>query len=546
MDRHRRPATRNGLRKGRIPGMNNDASAITLKSQGPASKLMRVVLLLLLLAPLAAAQGHDHGTSPVRIATDLNADGLALAGHPAHFALVAFGDDEVPDFHQDLPVRVWYNDTLLWEQTVISGHDYDGINAFSIAFPGPGTWRVEALNGDDVIAERNGTVVDAGADQAELTWVRGGAYDVQTFNFDLTVDGERVNHSDTWFEIWRDGMLWFRTHTHTHDEEQEVTVRLPMGPFTARLTGYMAFPTEDGPRFAAVAEEIQGEVTDVEGALRDLGTPPTPPEAKNAAVQGTNTSPYHLVGTYDPFTQVGPDTLQHLSALVVDEHGDAVQHVDFKAELWGPDGLQFASDTLHEYDGIYDVATRQEIPGVYWLDVTASRGDWTDTIQLPYTVLPPAVATVAGPQIVTLAGSLTAGTAGDMTIWAADPAGNPFAHGEMEVQVRAAADRPALVHAKLHTHTNGDFPFRLALAEAGDHDLVVTPFPLDPQPVMGYHRGQLGAPMDFNLDVAEGPGFPATATSVGEGPVTDRAASALWVAPLAFLVLVVAAVRRRA
>lgn len=484
---------------------------------------MRVLALALLLAlPMVAAQGHDHGGAggPVVVATDLDTDGLALAGTPAHFAVVAFGDDDEPDFHQDMPVRVLLDGVVLWETTATSGHDYDGVVELDVVFPHEGTWRVEAIGADgSVVAHREGPVV-ARVSEPEVSWlgeVPATATTGEPLRLEYGLAGARglLNHTDVVVEVYRDGLLVFRTHTHTHTTMQSLDVAFPApGEYVLRRIGYQAFPTETGAAFEPIVDE---QVITVAGGLP---TPaPSVPGAQtdlNAVVRGQGGGTYQLLGAYDPYTVVGPGTLQHLSALVVDPAtGGLVQHVDFEASLTGPAGTLFESATLHEYDGIYTLATQQVVPGSYGLTVTASRGDWSDTIHLPYVVAPPAAATVAGPQVLTLEADpdAAAGQPGAIRFQAADAAGRPFAHGELEIDLRDARGL-SLLHAKLHTHDDGAFPATIT-APAGSNPLHVTPFPLMPQPALTYHQDALGAPLGFTLDRAPG------SVSIDDGPMPD-------------------------
>lgn len=486
---------------------------------------MRVLALaLLLVLPLVAGQGHEHGGpgGPVAVVTDLHTDGLAFAGTPAHFAVVAFGSDDEPDFHQDMPVRVLLDDVVLWQTTAASGHDYDGIVELDIVFPHPGTWRVEALDADGgVLAHREGTVVER-VTEPEVTWLgtvpaTASVLEPLRLEYGLAGAAGLLNHTDVVLELYRDGLLVFRTHTHTHTETQSVGLRFPEpGEYTLRRIGYQAFPTEDDAAFRPVVDERTITVTGVPPA--PVPSTPTLPGATtdlNAVVRGEAGGAYQLLGAFDPYTVVGPGTLQHLSALVVDpEERALVQHVDFEATLTGPAGELFSSSTLHEYDGIYELATQQTLPGTYRLAVTASYGDWSDAIELVYVVAPPAAATVAGPQVLTLtSGALTESQPSPIEFRAADAAGNPFAHGELEIDLRDR-DGLSLLHAKLHTHGDGAFPATVAVP-AGSNPLHVTPFPLMPQPALTYHQDELGTPLGFRLDAEPG------AVLFDDGPMPD-------------------------
>ena len=465
---------------------------------------MRAWILLLLVVPLGAAQGHDHGDgSGYVIASDLGPDGFAYVGSPAHFELIAFGDDHVPDFHVDLPVRVTLDGQLLYETTTTSGHDYDGVHGFDVVFPRAGTWEVSILADGEPVATRTGQAVDVPrSGWAGSTMAGGPSIGVDGFDFVIdTKNGPgRANHTDLLLEVFQDNRAVFRTHLHIHDEAARFTYRHDLGtPASVQVTRYTAFPQPD------VAPLMPGSTVLPIPANVPLPMPTVPspelPADKNAVV--TTSGTYDLVGTFDPFTQVGPDTLQHLNVLVLDpETGEPVQHVDFEATLTGPPGLIFQSSSLHEYDGIYTLETRQRLPGQYHLDVTAKRGGWSDDIRLTYYVLPPVMATLAGPQTVALSqDTFTTGQATPFSWNIADLAGRPFAHGEVDLRIVKPGDPDRLISPqvyirdKIHTHANGNFDITYAFPEAGDWPLLTDPFPLDPQPVgpFTYNTLQLAA-----------------------------------------------------
>jgi hypothetical protein len=389
-----------------------------------------------------------------------------------------------------------------------------------------------------MVAMFTGTVLPApGADapQAELVVTAVSAAPTEQvmagqpvhFTVDLldapaAAAGARIDHSDTWFEAWKDGRLEFRSKLHTHDELQELDYSFQeAGTYVVRFTGYQAYPTvkSQAKFFAPVVHEQSIMV--LPGAPVSAvhpESPPTPAQGEgippiNAVVEGQAGGQYLLVGTFDPYTVVGPDTLQHLYALVVDPAtGEPIQHVDFKAVFHGPVTHLFSSETLHEYDGIYELTSRQLLPGAYTLDVTAERGDWSDTIHMTYVVSPPVVAipTIAsdvGPVRFDLQQpTLVAGATGDFVLHGADLAGEPFAHNEVEFRLFAAgADESRsvpLVSGKLHTHDDGDYGFRLAFPTAGTYRLELTPTPLMANPV-------LLTAQSFDIAVGEGPGLPA-------------------------------------
>ncbi len=500
-------------------------------------RILGVVIALLLL-PVAGAQSHEHGEAgPVVIATDLGPSMTAHVGSPVHFALLALGDDLDPDFHVDLPVRVTLNNVTLWQTTMVSGHDYDGINALDIVFPVAGDWEVAVMADGAVQHAIHGKVIDTPLRAAKLLLEAPASATVgspASFTYEL-VDGGRVNHTDAVFEVFKDGQLWFRTHTHTHTEAQSIDYAFTeSGAYTIRVTGYTAFPGSA----ASVAPVVAQVLINVAPAPIPLPTTPSAqqPAAKNAVVHGEADAPYQLLGTFDPYTIVGQRTVQHLNAVVIDpDTRMPVQHVDFEATLTGPRGVVFSSDTLHEYDGIFELALRSADLGEHTLTLTASRGDWQGSMSMTYLVAPPVQANVFGPQTVTLqTGDAVSGTPMDSVLRIAGIGDRPFAHGEIEFELRSPED-VTLVRNKLHTHADGTFPFTATTAGAGRHALILTPFPLDPQPVTGY------GVLDFALAVALGPGLPVAAAIE---PAADSAQAPGAPAALMLVALALAARRR--
>lgn len=529
--------------------------------------LMRLLCVLILAAtlvnlPMASAQVHDHlNASGVAIAHDLPPDGRTYIGNIAHFAVVGLGDDDVPDFHQQNHVRVTLNGVVLYETTPDSGHDYDGMYAFDVVFPVVGRYAVEALDGEMVLASFEGTVVEPLAGPSSLILEGPGTAalgELATFRFQ-TQDGTGaiVPHSDSIFEVRQGTTLVFRTKTHTHDEVQEVRYAFPLiGDYTVRVTDYRAYPSGgEALDFAPQTAEKTVTVTPGVPPIEALTVPQ--PLDLNAVVQGTvQGGAYTLVGTYDPYTVVGPFTPQRLSAVVIDPATRApVQHVDFTARLVGPLGSTlFASETLHEYDGIFEVVTMQPLVGAYLLVVDAERGDWKGHVELPYIVAPPVVAApmvgAAGPQLITVDGLMDAkaGVPMDLQFFAHDVTGLlPFAHSEIDLQILDAARVPVLA-TKIHTHDDGRFTLTFTPPAEGDYTLRLSPFPLLPSPTPVFYGANLGDPLDIPLHVAAGPGFPTVAaTGIDQNGVADKESPASGPAAIVLLLaaIAVAATRRR-
>lgn len=457
-----------------------------------------IPLALLAAASLAGAQGHEHGNQgPILLTHDGPADGRQFAGNLAHFAAIAHGPDAIPDFHQDVPMRITLNGRVLFETTPDSGHDYDGINIVDVVFPEAGAYLVEALDASGAaVATFAGEVLPApelAASLATSDWMEQPVVGrpvpfTHWVAPDATVQDALIPHTDCWFEVLRDGRTEFRTKTHTHEEKQVVEYAFSQaGPHVVRTTCFQAYPSVKATLFAPVVHEqtVEVQAAAVPGIpAPGMEAPVLPPADQNAVVQGTADGELLLVGTFDPYTVVGPDTLQHLVVAAVDPAtGAPRQHVDFTATFSGPAGVIFSSDTLHEYDGLYEVAARQTLPGVYTLRVTADAGDWTDSIAMAYTVAPPVAPTSAGLVSFDLAyHGASEGIVGDYA-FAAQASSGPFAHSEIELRVLGASSPIPLLVAKLHTHADGTFPFRLSLPQ-DDYVFEVDGFPLVPEAVL--------------------------------------------------------------
>ncbi|MHB1262299.1 MAG: hypothetical protein ACYC2H_11360 [Thermoplasmatota archaeon] len=512
-----------------------------------------VVLLVAFVAavlPSAAAQAHQHGgfSSEIAIAHDGPPDGRTFVGNVNHFSVIAHGDDEIPDFHQDIPWRVRLNGAILVETTSDSGHDYDGVNTFDIVFPVEGEYMVEALDAEGKTAAMfMGTVGPApaspGSIKLDLPSGPVVAGQLAKFTYSVSDAGEGgsdlpIAHSDCTFEALIGGRTEFRAKSHTHEDRQSLDYAFAQaGTYTIRVLCFQAYPSMKATLFAPVVLEQSLMVLPGPPANNGAAPPgfPPPPAALNAVVTAPAGDGMTLVGTFDPFTVVGPDTLQHLNVLAVNTTGNPIQHVDFTAVLDGPAGQVFASDSLHEYDGILEFTTRQLVPGPYTLRVTAEGASGSGELAMTYVVAPRAAPTNAGLVDVTLdAPDVSAGAASPWTLAAAATSG-PFAHGELDIRLTASGSEIPYLQTKLHTHADGRFPLMLALPTAEAYALEVQPFPLMAELV-------LPEPASFTIEPVGG--MPMTGVSAMDGPTAGQEAPAIG--PVLVLVALVAlAVARR-
>ncbi|MEA3144423.1 MAG: hypothetical protein QOG31_1747 [Thermoplasmata archaeon] len=522
----------------------------------PAMRALPVLLLFVALAALPAVAQHNHvGTATAIIAHDTPPDGRTYVGDVTGFAVVDDADHDLqPDVHQNNHIRVSENGAVLWEASADAGHDYDGVNTFSVVFPVAGSYEV-ALVADDgtVQARHTGNVSAAHAPATATVDLQAPASvpALQAADFTLKVSAPAglLDHSDAIFEVREGSDLVFRTHAHTHTEPMALSYAFSRpGTYTVSATGYLAFATGKGTEFAPVHAEktVTVGLPAVQG-FTPVAAAPTAVGDNIVTAGTTQGGDYKLFGTYDPYTVVGPGTQMHLAALVMDPATlRTVQHVDFKATLTGPLGTVFSSQSLHEYDGIYELAAKQPTPGAYTLTIDATRGAWSGHLVLPYSVALTPTTSGFGP--VTLkeqAQPIAAGTATTLTLAAVDAAGMPYKHSEVDVVVLDAHGN-GLLWTKLHTHDDGQFPLTYAFPAAGAYTLRVAPTALDGAPLT-YLGGALSAAVDIPVTVGAGPGIPTALIQ----PAAD-AANASQTAPDAGLLLLAgalglaAALRRRA
>lgn len=509
-------------------------------------RVASLILLAILVLPFAAAQHEHHDAAQVVIAHDANMLGYEYVGNLAHFGVLDLGGDLVPDYHQQNHIKVTLNGATLMETTPDSGHDYDGVNMFDVTFPVAGEYSVADYNeAGQMLAMFNGTVVAQPAyTGTPAPFIALDGPDVvtpgspATYTYSLRSDyadhgGHIMNHTDAWFEVRDSDGLQLRTKTHTHNEAMSVDYFYTgkQQSYTVRVTGFQAYPGPSAILFApSTVEKVVKMMSGIPSAPTANPVGPTAPDAPqmNAVVQGSNTSPYTLVGTYDPWTTVGPSTQMHLTALVMDPVTHApVPHVNFVASLREPSlgYTLFSSNTLHEYDGIWEF-TAVEPVGQYVLSIDATRGNWTSHIDMPYAVVPPALAAMqsgstipitptGGVELVDVQGldNLSAGRPFMLDLAIRDSLDAPLMHSEIDYQVVSQEGTPVLA-GKLHTHETGQFRLTAALP-AGNYTLRLAPFALEPRPTVAFYNAACapafaapGCRVDaIPFTVGPGPGF---------------------------------------
>jgi hypothetical protein len=332
--------------------------------------------------------------------------------------------------------------------------------------------------------------------------------------------GNVLNHTDAIVEIRRGQAqeLEFRTHVHTHDEPMRFSYapqdRDAPGPeYTMNIIGYQAFPTKSSVKFATVTATQTLTVP----PLGCPGSSPLTPPTVTATPEDSGGGAYELFASYDPEPQVFKYGNIRLSGIVLDsEARTPVAHVDFSARLEkAGGGLVFESESLHEYDGVYELLFAPLEAGDYVLHLTAERGNWTQTKRMPFSVDEAGLPLAAGPGIVTVDGldaPLKAWTPQSVTLSMGTLVGTPIMHSEIDFQVRkGSADGLLILQNKLHTHSDGSMGFDLALSDAGDYVLVLDPETLEGEPITSYgiQSQDGGLVMPFSVGPGGAPAIPA-------------------------------------
>jgi hypothetical protein len=517
-----------------------------------------LLLAFAFLALPAAAQHDHHGTATAILAHDTPTTGRTYVGDVTSFAVIDDADHDLhPDVHQNNHVRVLLNGAVLWEASAAAGHDYDGVNTFSVVFPVAGTYAVELVADDGMVQQSlNGTVAPAhepSTASLELS-VPASAPALRPVDLGVRVlrAGELIPHSDVILEV-REGLdLVFRSHLHTHTDPIALQYAFARpGTYTVSATGYYAYAPGSTSEFAPVHASATIQVG--APAVPDAALPPVVPAAmgQNIVTDGASSGGFTFVGTYDPYTVVGPGAPIHLTGIVLDPAtGQTVQHVNFAATLRGPLGTVFSSSSLHEYDGVYELAAKEPVPGAYTLTLDAQKDGWSGHLVLPYSVGANAASPPTsgfGPVAVN-ADTIhaVAGKASTLTLAAKDAAGMAYQHSEVDVVVLDPAGN-ALLWTKLHTHEDGLFPLTYAFPAAGTYTVRVAPIALDGAPLT-YLGGPLSAAVDIPVTVADGPGFPAAPAGMDANPSGGATHASPAALPLAILGLAAVAVvaRRRA
>lgn len=513
--------------------LNRAILVVRSRSVGVQRSLAFVLFFPLLLAgtPTAEAQSAQPR---LLILHDVPDDGYTYVGNPVHFGYVLLTGEERTTVHKQGHIRVELDGVVLYETDgVDAAHDYDALNTFEIAFPTTGNYtvyaEVPASSGLTVNGTFSGHVVPAPTTppaKLHALWPAEAVVGTPAiFEFVLQDDqGNNLNHTDVLFEVRRPGDQWlvFRTHAHYHgppatehgtmDHHAEALPRIEYafsspGTYLIRLTGYQAFPTPEEHAFPPVS------------VTKEINVLPAPPSSTPSVPMmlppAKGTSDYVLLTSYDLAKRDGPASPFSrfvLSTLVYDtKTKQLAPHVDFAACLHDATGHQwFYSNSLHEYDGDFDLVLSQLVPGLYTLDVAAIKGEWVGRTTLTVTVaetLPPLL-TSAGALIVTAQGldQLTSGMPQKLHFDAQSLAGTPAMHSEIAFQVVPGGDPwgPPILGNKIHTHESGAFDVFVTFPKGGDYQLVLDPVTIHGEATPHYYFGAIGGELRVPLKVAQG------------------------------------------
>lgn len=510
------------------------------------------VLLLLVALPLVAAQGHQHaagGKAVAAVLYDGPPSGRAVVGGFTHFGFALLDEEGRPAAHRDAAFRVEQEGVVLFETP--DAHEYDGLFGFDVTFTRPGPYRVVATSEGLETGVFEGTVVPR-ADETEAAILfeqapAAGPGDnaIEGVLSIVGPDGAILPHTDAIVEFRHKGTqrLAARTHLHVHEEPMRFTQGFDApGEYDLRVVGYRAFPNGRSPDVHAVVADFGVTA----GALA-LPAAPAAPAAAPGVLEPIGASAEKdgvaLHATYDPQNQVGVGQVARIAALVTNATGP-LAHVDFSFTLRGPRGLVFHSESLHEYDGVFEYVFVPGAPGAYDGVVEARLDEGTLLVPVHVQVVPPAVPLMgAGVATVTVEGldGAAAGAPVDLTFRVAGPSG-PVEHSEVDVTIYHDGEAP--VHQfKLHTHGSGEMRASVLFPHAGHWKVQVDPLPTLPQAVVFQGPAGRDAPIVFEAEIR--PGVPLGEVDRASGDGAARTVPAWGLAGLAGSAFAALALLRR-
>ncbi|HLE97525.1 MAG TPA: hypothetical protein VI997_09160 [Candidatus Thermoplasmatota archaeon] len=474
-----------------------------------AREALLLSLVLAAAAP-ALAQTHEHsGEAMPHVLFDLEPSGRAVVGEVSHFGFVLLNAAGYPQVHQDATFSLLQDGSILFESA--STHEYDGIFSFDYVFTEAGPYVVQAEWKDQVATfqgdavQPTSTVRDARLDLVAPADAVAG----EPVAFDLGVvdgAGALVPHSDVVVEAWRGFDLVLRTHLHTHEDRMSFQYAFPSaGTYTMRFTSYLAFPSEGVADLDAFVTTHEVAVAPGKPVVPTIGStttcakdplaapePPLAPRAREADpghAHDNESAPPTFNLTIDPSALIGPATQVRIAGIVQDAATRVpVQHVNFKTEILGPTGVVFASESLHEYDGVFEIAIRPEVVGSYAMELTttAKRYGLDATGMQMFCVGPPVIPLAAGPMMVMVDGpeAPVAGEPAEFTFAIQNALGVPLAHAEIDLTLVRKTDGLPILTGKVHSHNDGKMHATIAFPQEGEYDLIASPYPLNPTPTL--------------------------------------------------------------
>ncbi len=473
----------------------------------------------LLLAPSVPAAPHAPPEESLGASLQLLVNGDANprtvhAGAIVSFTWLLLDGDGEPFVHHDAAFQVTLDGAVLMETTPASGHDYDGKDTYRVRVPASAaesnltaTVEITPRGSDEPVVERVVLPVEPPAEDTPQVRVSvenaGSTGDLATL--EATVDG--VEGAST--------LAWHVQELTTGFDVLHVTTR-------AQGTHEVRFAFPDTTRYTVQATLLTGPATADATTVQVLeASPPTRPAdpptrrpMENAVEHGTAPADHVLFATYDPYTSIGTHGRIRLGTVLLDEaNRTPSEPASVAAELTGPHGrVLLTSEDLHAPGGLLTVTVHRPEVGDHLLRVNLDDGE--GSVELPWSVHAPAIATAAGPQFTHLDGprNVTAGEGGPFAFHVRDAAGVPFMHSEVDLRV-VGPDGVPWFTGKLHTHSDGTFPIDLGLLGEGQWRLEASPTALHPSPTPAYYGPTVGSAPVFTVSVS---GVPAAVGDVVE------------------------------
>lgn len=484
--------------------------------------------LILTSIPVAAARPDGAGSGPhVELVHDAARDRTLPAQIPVTFGWVLFDANGEPFPHHDAVFEVTLDNTTLLRTTPASGHDYDGVDRYTVVFPEPGRFTVTvrvlvrdpllphgpSIDGEeDVLASDTitGRVVSAHASDgnASLTVPETpAAWSAEPITYRLASPSGGVaeaTQADLRVRRLDDGMETLHIRTHADDGTHRVRYAFP-APGTYAVEATLHGRGAGHPAIAPVHVAKEVTVTEAGPALPR----PATRTFENTVDVGEADGEHALFATYDPYTAIGPDGRIRLGTVAWDGAANrTARDVRMSVTLTGPDGATLlATSSLRAPQGVQVVTIAPERTGDYALALDARGPGWDGSSRHRFSVQPPVHGTTAGPLLTGVAApsSLEAGDPASLAFAVHDAADRAPIHTEVDFRLTRGDRGVAVAAGKLHAHRNGTFPTTVRFETGGRHRVDLRPTPTLAMPITAYHGDMLGEPPVFDLDIAPGP-----------------------------------------